>query len=601
MLNQNSDILSKLQENRTYANYLFTDTDLRAEMLSGSLKIAVLRNYTVEMLLPVIRGELALLDTYGELYISDFDVVMQEAMDAQSQLYTFKPDVICVMLDYRMLSPQLSLMSNGLSSKDIADEKERVVSYYKTLLAELHKNGSASIVVHNLFSMGIPSAGILDMQRDTSEVQVLTDINRELFLLCKQYSDTYLLDLHTLIYAMGWSQAFDARAWHLSKNPYSKKAMLSIGQEYGKFLQVMLGHIRKCVVLDCDNTLWGGIVGETGCHGITLGHDYPGNCYQSLQREVLQLYHRGILVALCSKNNEEDVMEVFRENREMLLTQDHIATYEINWQPKPDNLRSIAKKLNIGLDSLVFVDDSEYECEAVRTQLPEVAVIHLSCDPSNYAETLRTCGLFNALSYTHDDEMRNQNYKAEEKRSCLRERAVSMEDYLSSLGMETRILVNVPSAIPRIAQMTQKTNQFNLTTIRYTEANIRTFMDDSEVDVIAISVKDKISDLGIIGVMIMRYDNDAAVIDTMLLSCRALGRHIEDVLFAYGVNRAREKKISNIIGKYIPTKKNMQVSELYTRLGLGNPQETADGSYVWNSGLPIVVLPDYIVQNVEGE
>lgn len=592
--------LVALRERRSYANYLFADDDLQANMFSRSLKIAFLRNYTIEMLLPVIRGELALSGTYADVYLSDFDVVLQEALQPESPLYQFQPDVICVMLDYRMLSPQLALMPSKLTASELESEKKRVLDYYEALLNALRRNGSAAIVLHNLFADGIPCMGVLDAQRQESEVQILAELNRSIFELCLRYTDVYLLDLHTLIYSLGWKQVFDPRAWYVSKNPFSKAALVELGQEYGKLFQVMTGRIRKCIVLDCDNTLWGGIVGEVGCHGVILGQDYPGNCYQALQREILHLYNRGILVALCSKNNEEDVLEVFRDNREMLLSLEHVAAYQINWNPKAENIRAIAKKLNIGLDSLVFVDDSEFECDSVRAQLPEVEIVHLHGDPSSYAGLLRSCGLFNALSYTQDDKMRNQNYKAEEERTRLKEAAVSMEDYLRSLQMEAHILINSMPTVPRIAQMTQKTNQFNLTTRRYTEAHIRQFMESTDSDVIAIAVKDKISDLGIIGVMIMKYEQTVAEVDTLLLSCRALGRHIEEVLFAQGVEQARRKGCTSIVGKYLPTKKNMQVADLYPRLGLKDQLELENGTRIWQDKLPMVSLPDYINRVVEG-
>lgn len=593
--------LTTLQKSQSYANYLFADADLQSHMFSKSMKIAFLRNYTVEMLLPVIRGEIAMTGTYPDIYLSDFDVVLQEALQSDSPLYQFQPDVICVMLDFRILSPKLALTFSALTSEEIDAEKTRVITYYETLLAALHQNSSASIICHNLFGAGTPCMGLLDAQLKESETQILAELNQAIHNSCLQYTATYLLDLYTLIFQIGWQQAFDSRAWYVSKNPFSKTALVNIGKEYGKIFQVMNGKSRKCIILDCDNTLWGGIVGETGCHGIALGQDYPGNCYQALQHEILHLYNRGILIALCSKNNEADVLEVFRENHEMLITLDHLATYQINWQPKPDNIQTIAHTLNIGLDSLVFVDDSEFECDLVHTQLPEVEVIHLHGDPSGYAGVLRMCGLFNALSFTQDDKMRNQNYKAEAERILLKENAVSMEDYLRSLNMEAHITINSKSTIPRIAQMTQKTNQFNLTTHRYTEAHILKFMDSADSDVISIAVKDKISDLGIIGTMILRYNDGIAEVDTLLLSCRALGRHIEDILVAQGVQQAKRRGCTDMIGKYIPTKKNMQVADLYTRLGIKNKRVSNDGTCIWASALPEIPLPNYIAQIVEGE
>lgn len=590
--------LIALRNKKSYANYLFAEGDLVKSDFEHSLKVAFLRNYTIEMLLPVIKGEIALAGVFPEVYVGEYDNILQDVLQAESPLYRFQPDVICVALNLANLSPKLYQSLPSLTLSEIEVEKENIINYLKKLFAVLHKYSSATIVCHNFFGKGTSSLGILDLQTEMSENQLLAELNQSLYEIVRPYQDSYLVDLFSIVYQLGYTNAFDDKAWAISKNPFTRQALVRIGQEYGKYFSVLSGHIKKCIILDCDNTLWGGIVGEDGCSGIKLGHDYPGCCYQYLQYEILNLYHRGVLIALCSKNNEEDVVEVFQHNHEMVLSLEHIVAYEINWQSKADNIRHLAKRLNIGLDSMVFVDDSAFECNLIREQIPEVDVIQLEGDPSRYAKLIRECGMFNALHLTADDKKRNENYKAEQAREKLRENISSIEDYLESLNMSVRIWVNCQENIPRIAQMTQKTNQFNLTTQRYTDAKIKMFMENPNYDVLAISVEDKVSDLGIVGAIILKYDDEVAAIDTFLLSCRALGRHIEDVLFTYAAKIARKRNCTEVIGCYYKTKKNEQVCDLFDRLGLKRIEEKQNGDIIWRGKLEDKDYPEYIEVNI---
>ncbi len=574
----------------SYTDYLFADGERDRSAFSRTLRVAFLRNDTVEMLLPVIRGEIAAAGAYPEVWLGDYDTITQDVLADDSALYAFHPDVICMFADLRNVSPLYAHAFSTLDEQGAAAEEARITAWMKLLLDRLQERSSATVVCHTFVGRGTPSAGILDLQQRPSERQFVAALNHAWYAQVQQHPGACLLDLEGVVCRMGVDVALDERAWAVAKNPFTRQAMVAIGREYGKFFRTMLGSVKKCIVLDCDNTLWGGIIGEDGPHGIRIGEAYPGCCYQALQEEVLHLRRRGILVALCSKNNEADVREVFDTNPDMLLKADDIAAAEINWEPKPDNLRRLAERLNLGLDSFVFVDDSPFECGLVREALPEVGVVELSGDPSGFAERLRNSGWFNALRVTADDRARTENYHAEALRQERKASAASLDDYLQGLQMKAVLTIDDAAAIPRVAQMTQKTNQFNLTTRRYTEAAVRALVERADASVLSMRLADDISDLGIIGLAMLVYRGDVAEIDTFLLSCRALGRRADQALMSVAMRVAAAHGCRWMEGCYLPTPKNRQVEGLYGTLGFERMPDR-DGIAWWHRSLTGELLP----------
>ncbi|MDD3138163.1 MAG: HAD-IIIC family phosphatase [Lachnospiraceae bacterium] len=594
------NIKFELKENKSYSKYLFFENDIKKENMSKSLKIAFLRNFTNEMLIPVIRGEIALQDVYPDVYLSEYDNFMQEILSLDSHLYSFKPDIICISLNFKNLSPRLYNEFSSLTENEIYDEKNRIVDLYEKIFTVIRQNSNATILYENFYREPVGSCGILDYQRPISEKNISNTINDSIWELSRKFNDIYVIDIVSIIYNLGYKNSIDRKNWEISKNPFTKKAMLSIGKEYGLYTNVLLGKMKKCIVLDCDNTLWGGIVGEDGTFGISIGDEYPGSAYKNFQQEIINLYNRGILIALCSKNNEADVIDVFKKNSNMKLKLEHIVDYEINWESKAENIKNIAAKLNIGLDSIVFVDDSKFECDLVNKQLPEVTVINLDKNISEYANLIRESGLFNSLNITTDDMKRNLNYKAEKKRNAIKVKSETIDEYLQSLNMEVYIRANNIEDVKRLAQMTQKTNQFNLTTIRYSDAKIKEFVENSNYDVISLRLKDDISDMGIIGMAIIKYDNNTAYIDTFLLSCRALGRGVEDVLYNYILDIAIQKKVKNLIGVYKVTAKNKQVENLYCKFGMNSIKPFDGNESIWELKNFKVIYSNYI-KVIKGE
>lgn len=328
------------------------------------------------------------------------------------------------------------------------------------------------------------------------------------------------------------------------------------------------GQRKKCLILDLDNTLWGGVLGEDGIEGIKIGGDYPGNAFQYFQEGIIELGRRGIILAVCSKNNEADVIEAWRNNPFMKLTDRHLAAYRINWDNKADNIRAIAKELNIGLDSMVFVDDNPTERELIRQQLPIVAVPEFPKRPYGLMNLLQELvnDYFRAYELTSEDLAKTEQYKANAQRSAAQHQFADLNDFIRSLEIDIDIIPADKFNIPRIAQMTQKTNQFNLTTRRYTEADIAALVERGEM-IYCISVRDKFGDNGITGAIILTKNGEKAEIDTLLLSCRILGKGIETAFVKTVLNELFCKGIATVNAKYIPTAKNRQVSDFYDKIG----------------------------------
>lgn len=549
--------------------------------LSGlpPLNISVLRNITMEPLEPYLRYLALELGLAAEIKLGGFDTVYQDAVGSPADL--LGPDTDCVLVFLRLegLSPELARNFASLDADGLAAEEARIADHIKAVVEGIRSQSGAMILWHGFEPPVNPALGIYDGQTDQGQSAVIARLNDTLRRIMADTPNAYLVDMATCLLRLGAEGFYDQRLWHIGRIPYTRQALQVIAQEEFKFIRPLLGKNKKCLVLDCDNTLWGGIIGEDGISGIALGQSHPGSAFRELQQEVVNLFHRGVIIALCSKNNPEDVWEVFDHHPDMVLQREHVAAFRINWQDKAANLRELAQELNIGLDSMVLVDDSEFEVGAVRRLVPQVEVIHLPVqDAVNHRDTLAGCGLFDTLTLSQEDRRRGRMYKAQVQRSNLKTKFQDMADYLDSLEMTAEVRLADPVAIPRLAQQTQKTNQFNLTTRRYSEADIQELAQAHDSDVIYLRLGDRFGDSGIVGTCILRYDQDRAVIDTLLMSCRALGRGCEDLLLHQALTLARQKGCSLAVGQYYATAKNAQVADFFARRGFVEQPDTTTGA-----------------------
>jgi FkbH-like protein len=349
--------------------------------------------------------------------------------------------------------------------------------------------------------------------------------------------------------------------------------------------------------------MWGGVIGEDGMTGIKLGPEYPGAAYQNLQRAMLDLARRGILLAICSKNNPEDAMEALENHPGMLLRPKDFAAVRINWSHKAQNLREIASELNIGVDALAFLDDNPVEREQVRSALPEVTVIDLPEDPLFYAAAVRECPVFERLALSSEDQQRTTLYAAQRERSHAEQSFESKEDFFRYLEQEAEVVPVSPATLARVAQLTQKTNQFNLTTRRHTEQQIADVASRPGWQVLSIKLRDRFGDHGLVGVAITRDEAETCEIETFLLSCRVIGRTVETALLSHLAQSAAARGRQRLAGRFFPTKKNAPARDFYARHGFQLQEENGDSS-VWTLDLQhsTIATPEWIrLKTTEGQ
>lgn len=390
---------------------------------------------------------------------------------------------------------------------------------------------------------------------------------------------------------VGIEQSGDARKWYLYRQPYSEQFWSEVATHLFQALRRQKTASKKCLVVDCDNTLWGGIVGEDGLEGIKLGEDFPGSAFRDFQRQLLTLKSRGVMLAICSKNNEADVWEVFNRHDGMVVKRDDFVGHRINWVDKPTNIRAIAKELNIGLDSLVFVDDSSIEIERVRNDLPMVECIQVPEDAARFLQHFNAFRLFDREQVSDEDRIRSEMMIQERERQTLGA-SLSAEDFTKALQLAVDFFEIKDEHVARVTQLIGKTNQFNLTTRRRAAGEVAALRDSPGSKVFAWRVADRFGDYGLVGVIIAERSGDSIMLDTFLMSCRVLGRGVESAIFAALAEYARSVGASQLVGQYIPSAKNSLVANLYRDHGF----EPAQNGY-WNSGdLSRFQWPDHITR-----
>jgi FkbH-like protein len=415
--------------------------------------------------------------------------------------------------------------------------------------------------------------------------RILQRLNLELWDAA-QKAGASVLDVEQLAAVVGKRNWSDPAMWIAAKQYPSPDAAPLLTRNLAALVRALCGLTSKCAVLDLDGTMWGGIIGEDGLNGIRLGGDAEGEAYTAFQKYLLGLKRRGIPLAVCSKNNEEDARSVFRQHPESVLKEEDFAVFLANWEPKPDNLRHIAATLNIGVDTLVFLDDNPVERSLVRKELPEVEVPELPEDPARYAEVLHGTYLFESLSLTDEDRRRADTYRENAQRTELAASSTNLDDYLASLRMKVELRPFDEPNLPRIVQLINKTNQFNLTTRRTSASEVMAWMKDPACYTQFMRLQDRFGDSGITGILVAFREGDTLRIDTWLMSCRVLGRRIENLMLASVMRHARQTGVAAVTGEYQPTAKNGQVADLFDRFGFQRVEQREDGGRLYKVAVP---------------
>jgi FkbH-like protein len=558
-------------------------------------RVAFLRSFTVEPVLPLLQAEAALAGCRLVPWVGEFNAYGQEILSPDSGLYAHGAQTVILAVQTRDIAPALWSDFAQLSDEAVLEEVEAAAASLANLVTRLRANTAANILVHGLEPPLQLSEGLLDARRPLGQADAIAAVNLALKARFAELPNVYVLDYAGLQARHGRARFVSEKKWATAKLPLSVEALSWLAQDWWRYLSLFALPQAKVLALDLDNTLWGGTIGEDGMAGIKLSDEHPGVYFKNLQRAVLDIARRGVVVALVSKNNLADAMQVIDGHPDMLIRRDQIAAMRIDWEPKAANLVAIAQELNLGLDAFVFLDDNPVEREAVRRSLPQVTVPELGDDPSTYADILRSLPALERLDASAEDAVRSRYYADERERKTLMGGAESLEDFLTSLDIRVEIAPIDAMSLGRAAQLTQKTNQLNMTTRRYTEAELSERLRTPGWAGYVLRAADRFGDNGIVGVAIVHAEDDVSEIDTLLLSCRVIGRRIETAFLAFLAEAARRGGQSELRGWFLPTAKNAPARSIYEQAGLACTERRGEDE-LWRIDLTgeAIATPDWI-------
>jgi FkbH-like protein len=545
----------------------------------ADLRIAYLGSHTIEPLPQYVSVAAAARGVLVAGHVGDFNQYYQEILGEASELKAFDPQLIFLALSLRELAPQVCDDFAGLSAEQKRAAHETILGHVVDWVNQAIKATNASLVIASFVMPAARQAGIADLHQADGETAFYLRLNLDLLERLAGNPRAYLFDMEGVIGRFGKARAFSPTLYHLAKMPWQEGLLPHLADELLRYAQAHLGRTKKCLVLDLDNTLWGGVLGEEGPEGIEIGPGGAmGEAFLAFQRTIAMLKSRGVMLAVNSKNNDEDVREAFRLRSEMPLKLEDFSALRINWQNKHENLIAIAEELSIGVDSLVFVDDNPAECTLIEEMLPEVRVVRLPSDPADYAEVLLDLMEFEKLSITAEDRAKTRQYQEQRQRTEHRETTGDLDAYLASLQTEIRIRAASEANRARVHQLFSKTNQFNVTTRRYSPADIDRFMADERFVLRTIDAVDRFGPLGIIGVYLIDLSQGLPHVDSFLMSCRAIGRGIETAV----MNTIKQELLLNrrheaLSADFIPTKKNAPARNFYQSQGFVQVAEDESG------------------------
>lgn len=523
------------------------------------VRVAILGSFTIHGIKEALNVKCDEAGLLFKSYIAPYNQYNQELLDRGSSLYKFKPHLTILCLDIKDVLGDHYYFPYRMTARKRKQIVEERVHEISGLLEVFSARCKGKLILNNFSVPSYSPVGILENKQAFGFFEMVRSLNRSLEKICKDNSQMYIFDYDNFLNRYGKVESCDDNMLYLADMKLNQNLIPSLCDEYMRYIKAMMGKSRKCIVLDLDDTLWGGIVGEDGYEGIALGSTPPGNAFVDFQKYILSLHERGVLLAINSSNNIEDAMRVIEEHPGTILRENNFASIKINWANKANNMIEIAKELNIGLDSLVYVDDDKRNRQLVMDMLPQVLVLDLPEDPALYLHALRECTDLDVLQITEEDKRRGLMYAQERARQKTRMIFDDIADYLAHLEIKVKIHKANSFLIPRISQLTQKTNQFNSTTRRYLEEDVRSIVKDKGYHVYAVGVEDKFGDSGISGAVILKKDNDSLIFDNFLLSCRVLGKGIEEAVIAFCVDRAKRLGAKHLIYEYIQTEKNAVV------------------------------------------
>lgn len=537
-----------------------------ASSVSGKkeTRIAILGDSATQFLRQAIVHHGILAGIRFAAFEADFNQIERQVYDPGSDLYAFDPHYVVLAWTTR----KARLAFYKLDPAGQQGWHEEMLGQLRGMCQLIAERSSAKILLFNLEDLDDGVYGNFAARTPQSFTYQLRMFNAGWMRICAEQPRVYPVDIAAMQARTGLAGSYQANIYVSTELVHSLDFTVTIAKAVVDVVASLEGRFHKCLILDLDNTLWGGVIGDDGVERIELGGAGVGKAFKEFQAWIQQLQKRGIILAVCSKNNEEVAKQPFLHHPDMVLRLEDIAVFVANWENKADNIRHIQEILNIGFDSMVFFDDNPVERQLIKEQLPEVAVPDLPEDPALYLESLQGLGLFETTSVSETDAQRTQQYQQEAERRKLSQRFTNLDEFLRSLAMQAFTRPFQPFDIPRVAQLSQRSNQFNLRTVRYAEADIARLAASDRHHTLAFDLADKFGAHGLIAVVVLEeLDAESLFIDTWFMSCRVLKRGMEDYVLAELVAHARQLGKQRLVGEYIPTPKNGMVAEHYPGLG----------------------------------
>ncbi len=559
MLNSIFDKKFNSEKKITSSTYFKISAEVKNNLFNlKEKKIIIISSFTIEIIENYLIVELARRGIKGNLKFLPINQFEQNIFKKDSDLYKFIPDTI-------ILFPSLEDFCEDaigvLKKKSI----EGFIDRYKSWIEELRRNCNSQILAANLQV----SSMLNELKNEENINFLIAKTNLSLLNFCKKIENCFIFDYYNSLHTFGTKSWTDLKYFYIGKIRQSYDAQIFLASSISRTLSAIYFIPKKCLVLDADNTLWGGVLGEDGIGGIELSEAYPGNVYKEFHKYLLRQRQKGIILAIVSKNNEDDVIKTLLEHEDSLLKPHHISSYRINWNDKVKNIKEISDELNIGLDSLVFIDDNPVEREWVKNRLPEVVVPDLPSSPTLYIDTIEHLEVFDFTDISNEDKKRTKMYKDEGRRKKEKKKFGSIEEFLSELKMKATVERVNKNNLKRVVQLINKTNQFNLTLRRHNESDIQKIFRQDAIG-ITVRISDKFGDSGLVGLAIAKKKRDKNIwnIDSFLLSCRVLGRKIEDLLLSLLSEKillVEKSKEIILEGEFREGKKNQQVADFFQK------------------------------------
>jgi FkbH-like protein len=536
-------------------------------------RLALLGDSATQFVAQAIRGAGIDIGLNINVFEADFNQIDRQILDPQSEYYQFKPEITVVFYS----SHKLLQKFNRAPVEERSRFADMQITHFQNLAAAISKGANSKIIFCNFTE---EDDRVFGQFANSVQQSFPFQLRRLNFLLAETAASGggfFICDLCTIQSTIGRDMFWSPTVYVNTEMTVSIEALPLVAQSVVQIVQAMRGNIKKCLIADLDNTLWGDVVAEVGTENIQLGQLGVGKAFTELQWYLKKLQQRGVILCVCSKNDENVAKEPFERHPDMVLRLDDIAVFVANWQNKADNIRHIQRVLNIGFDSMVFIDDNPFERNMVRENLPQVCVPEMPDDPALYLDFLYSLNLFETVSFSNEDSQRTEQYRREAMRTEFQETFASEDDFLRSLDMRSDARPFDSFTIPRVAQLSQRSNQFNLRTVRYTDDDVRRIASSPDFFTLSFSLADRFGDNGLVAAVILhRQDSTTLFIDTWFMSCRVLKRGMENFTLNQIVALARENGYSQLVGEYLPTAKNSMVKDHYERLGF-----TPDGENRW--------------------